>query len=70
MDFTVDPCQDFYSYSCGKYTEINAKTEIEKPVLLVTKRLIEIVKKPPSQNDHRVLKMTKQMFKFCLQHSK
>lgn len=70
MNHSVDPCVDFYGYSCGKYTEINAKNEIEKSLSRATKHLIEIIKENSNKDDHRSLKMTKEMFKLCIQHSK
>lgn len=49
---------------------MNAKTELDKSVMKVTEHLIKIAKEPFKQDDHRALKMAREMYRYCFQHSK
>ncbi|XP_023216764.1 endothelin-converting enzyme 1-like [Centruroides sculpturatus] len=71
MDFTVDPCDDFYEFSCGSYlkyeniydVEIRRTTNLENYILYLKKEQLE---KPENFNDPAFVKKLKKYYQSCL----
>lgn len=77
MDPTVNPCDDFYMFACGKFLK---ETQIPEDKSTVTSfstisdtlldQLKMIVTGSVSDYDIRPFKMAKQLYKSCMDKSK
>lgn len=72
MDIGVDPCIDFYDFSCGKYVkemeipddkvEINTFTYFGDKVI---RNINDLLSEAINENDSRPFKMAKELFNLC-----
>ncbi|XP_076623898.1 uncharacterized protein LOC143343172 [Colletes latitarsis] len=73
MDESVDPCDDFYEYACGKWSNNNPIPENEISWSLwnmvekkVEKQVQEIIQTEPKPNDLFAVKLAKKWYKSCI----
>lgn len=77
VDFTQDPCQDFYKFACGNFAAnhpINDNQQqnswfVEKEYRL-NRMILEILKSPIASTDLESVKQTKQFYQSCINKSK
>lgn len=74
MDYSVQPCEDFYSFSCGSYMKykniyadtISAFSELYWHMKVLSK---EILEKPGKQNEPRFASKVRKYYQSCLKNS-
>ncbi|KAF5307505.1 hypothetical protein FQR65_LT06860 [Abscondita terminalis] len=62
LDKTIDPCDDFFKFACGKFIKNTVKEDIDQ-------ELLTILKSPESNDDHYLLKNEKRLFQTCINES-
>lgn len=77
LDTSIDACDDFYMYVCGKFiaetsipddkTSVDVSTETEDKL---KEQLNEILRQKISENDTEPIKLSKKLFKACLNEGK
>ncbi|XP_011861287.1 PREDICTED: neprilysin-like [Vollenhovia emeryi] len=77
MDKTVDPCEDFYEYACGKWPEHNPPPEgmdswsmFESAQMNVMKQVKEIFDEGPKDSDLLAVKLAKKWYAVCMDTDK
>lgn len=72
MDSTVDPCDDFYRFTCGRWSEdhlnrgsIPRFTTFETIEERVELRILDFLQKNSSESDPVPVKQTRDFFKSC-----
>ena len=76
MDFSVDPCEDFYQFSCGQFLE---KTSIPDDKIyvnsfsivgdLLNEQLKSLITSPVSEEDIEPFKLVKNLYSACTNES-
>ena len=73
MDETVDPCEEFYDYACGRWTDYHPipkhrggydTFEILREDL--SANLIKLFEEPPSEEDSESTRAVKQLYGSCM----
>lgn len=77
MNFSVDPCEDFYSFACGRFEKttiipedagsVNTINMIESRVL---GQLHTLLNSEIRENEIRTFGMVKQFYRMCLNECK
>ncbi|KAL0099287.1 hypothetical protein PUN28_020096 [Cardiocondyla obscurior] len=73
MNRSVNPCEDFYEYSCGKWSKNNfivpgvpVWNSMSQLQIKAVMQVREIVESKSTDNELRVVKLAKQWFKACM----
>lgn len=70
VDQDVNPCDDFFKFACGRYIKDASNGIQSSPLRLLQKQLEneldEITKQPINENDHRLVKLQKELINGCL----
>jgi predicted metalloendopeptidase len=73
MDDSVDPCEDFYKFACGKFvreTKIpDDQATVDFSTLLddvLKKQLKDVLSGPTEGTDAEPLKLSKKLYKTCM----
>lgn len=77
LDTSIDACDDFYMYVCGKFiaetsipddkTSVDVSTETEDKL---KEQLNEILNRTISENDTEPMKHSKKLYKACMNEGK
>lgn len=76
VDFSQDPCQDFYKFACGKFPNDHPLNEndlhnswfIEKDSQL-NGMILNILKSPILETDLKIIRETKEFYQSCINKS-
>lgn len=63
MDRTVDPCENFYNFSCGSYEGNSTLRNAQK---IVDQQIQKFIKSPITKNDSVSIKLQKKYFQACM----
>jgi predicted metalloendopeptidase len=76
IDKSVDPCEDFYSFACGKFEQDTVIPDDKSSVTTfslisdkVTEQLRKLIEKPLSDNEAPHNRLVKNLYKSCLNKS-
>lgn len=73
IDPSIDPCDDFFKFACGRFIE-HTHGDIKAASIQgiedkVDRQLAEIIKEPISDDDHFIVKSQKKLFEACMNES-
>lgn len=73
INATVDPCENFYQFACGTFLEnAHDKPELQFETQLkknYQRELAELCKEEIKKDDHKVVKVAKNLYNACLNES-
>ena len=76
MDESVDPCDDFYSFACGRFERDTIIPDDQSSVTTfsllndeVTEQLRAMIEKPITEDEAEPFKLVKRLYQSCLNRS-
>lgn len=73
MDESVNPCEDFYEFTCGKFIRNTNMREDETGVNIfskirdkVSQQLRTMIEEPVGENESRIFRLTKMFYQSCM----
>ncbi|KAF2884572.1 hypothetical protein ILUMI_21611 [Ignelater luminosus] len=70
IDPSIDPCDDFFKFACGRFIEHThgdvKAASVQGIEDKVDRQIAEIIKEPISDDDHFIVRNQKELFKACM----